>query len=171
MFGEEPDEQLSENDNFLLSFSQRRNGADHNPANFPDLIWQDESSGGRVYIGNSFTSSSMALLEQHDISCIVNCTRQLKNHFECHGSYSYLRFDRIDSVFKQGVVLGPEVFEEMFDFIDRAVATGCGVLIHCVAGAHRGGTTGLSLSDPLGFHQLDLVLIFGFVRRLCVRYA
>lgn len=30
----------------------------------------------------------------------------------------------------------------MFDFIDNAIANGGSVLIHCLAGAHRAGTTG-----------------------------
>ena len=130
----------------LRGFCSR--SVDRNPANFPDLIWQDDDTGGHVYIGNSFTSSSQGLLQQYDINCIVNCTEHLHNHFEDNTGYSYLRFDRIDAVFTKGVVLPPsavpELFSEVFDFIDQAVAEGRGVLLHCVAGAHRAGTTGAS---------------------------
>jgi len=128
----------------LRTFCSR--SAERNPTNFPDLIWQDSDTGGRVYIGNSFTSSSQALLQQYDINCIVNCTEHLQNHFEDNIGYSYVRFDRIDAVFTKGVVLPPaavpELFSEVFGFIDQAVAAGRGVLLHCVAGAHRAGTTG-----------------------------
>jgi protein-tyrosine phosphatase len=32
----------------------------------------------------------------------------------------------------------------MFDFIEEAISRGESVLIHCLAGAHRAGTTGVS---------------------------
>lgn len=34
--------------------------------------------------------------------------------------------------------------QPMFDFIEEAIANGDSVLVHCLAGAHRAGTTGVS---------------------------
>ena len=33
---------------------------------------------------------------------------------------------------------------KLFDFVDKATAEGHGVLIHCLAGAHRAGTAGVA---------------------------
>jgi protein-tyrosine phosphatase len=32
--------------------------------------------------------------------------------------------------------------QQLFDFVEGALAAGSSVLIHCLAGAHRAGTTG-----------------------------
>ena len=35
-------------------------------------------------------------------------------------------------------------FNTLFDFIEKATSQGGNVLIHCLAGAHRAGTTGVA---------------------------
>jgi len=45
-----------------------------------------------------------------------------------------------------------EFFGRLFDWIDAAVASGESVLIHCLAGAHRAGTTGVAYV----MHKADL---------------
>merc|ERR1719356_1459568 len=45
-----------------------------------------------------------------------------------------------------------EFFTGVFDWIDKAVADGHNVLVHCLAGAHRAGTTGVAYT----MHASDL---------------
>lgn len=61
--------------------------------------------------------------------------------------------DAVDGVSRAGgdsekVVVEPGAilpfFQPVFKWIDEGVASGSGVLIHCVAGAHRAGTAGVA---------------------------
>merc|ERR1712039_771140 len=62
-------------------------------------------------------------------------------------SIKYFRFDiyqfmsKLDLRTHVGVL---EFFTPVFDWIDNAVASGHNVLVHCLAGAHRAGTTGVA---------------------------
>ena len=114
-----------------------------------DEIWRDNATGGRVFVGNVNASQSRSTLEQSGVTHVVNCTADLPNHFERAG-VAYLRFDRIDFLRHDfggspGGALEPSIlafFAPLFEFVDAATATGASVLIHCIAGAHRAGTSG-----------------------------
>ena len=43
-----------------------------------------------------------------------------------------------------------EFFEPCHDFIDKALDQGKNVMVHCLAGAHRAGTTGVSYMMKVG---------------------
>lgn len=128
------------------------------------------SLGGAVYVGNMYSAADRKILAAHGITHIVNCTADLPCNFRSGGRpgtdggsagdgdatkaaipIKYLRFDAID-VFSgrlspstssagdsEGSIL--EFFDPMFRFVDEATEAGGSVLIHCVAGAHRAGTT------------------------------
>ena len=64
--------------------------------------------------------------------------------------YSYLRFDITGFVYskKNATDLSkalPKFVSKVFKFCDTHLASGKSVLVHCLAGAHRAGTTGVSL--------------------------
>ena len=40
--------------------------------------------------------------------------------------------------------------QQLFDFVEAALAAGSSVLIHCLAGAHRAGTAGIACLMHLG---------------------
>ena len=81
----------------------------------------------------------------------MNCTTNLRNHFEDDGDVHYFRFCDLD-VFTGRKPDGDDAhvdvtdiqgfFHRAFEFIDDAVGSGAHVLLHCVAGAHRAGTMG-----------------------------
>lgn len=114
-----------------------------------DVVWKHPTSGGRVFIGNVSASDSIEELRANGITHVVNCTSDMPNKFE-RGSFklSYFRFDiyrymlELDVTNSSRGVL--EFFRPVFEFIDAAVANGGGVLVHCLAGAHRAGTTGVA---------------------------
>eukprot|EP01051_Picozoa_sp_SAG22_P011176 SAG22_NODE_1055_length_5789_cov_3.943234_6_plen_302_part_00 len=145
-------------------------GAAFTSTNAPDMVWRDTKTGGAVFVGNKDAAKDADLLHRFGISRIVNCTSQLPNSFDgpalsgssqrgaagggssggslfAKPTVEYLRFDRID-VFSR-TRAGAEsalldilsFFDPMFKFVDSATAKGENVLLHCVAGAHRAGTT------------------------------
>ena len=42
--------------------------------NHADIIWQDNETGGRLYIGNQTAASDRSVLDKLGITRIVNCT-------------------------------------------------------------------------------------------------
>ena len=87
-------------------------------------------------------AENFALLRDSGVSSIVNCTTDLQNPHM--GKMNYFIFDITfwrrytgDSEKKIPHYLGP-----MLEFIDTALAKGESVLVHCLMGAHRAGTTG-----------------------------
>jgi len=123
-----------------------------------DAIWQNLQTKGKVYVGNITAAKSKQVLSAYKITHIVNC-QDLKseNFHESDPSFSYFRFPisywmRAENVYLQEGVVA--YFQEVFDWIDRATAAGHSVLIHCLAGAHRAGTTGVAYVMHAG--RLDL---------------
>ncbi|CAL1152251.1 unnamed protein product [Cladocopium goreaui] len=112
-----------------------------------DAVWKHPTSGGQVFIGNATASSQRGILQRNNITHIVNCTSDLPNAFEGDGKVAYYRFDIykffsvLDLRTNRGVF---EFFHPVFQWIDEAVNSGQSVLIHCLAGAHRAGTTGVA---------------------------
>eukprot|EP00928_Gymnodinium_smaydae_P029175 TRINITY_DN2204_c0_g1_i2.p1 TRINITY_DN2204_c0_g1~~TRINITY_DN2204_c0_g1_i2.p1 ORF type:complete len:355 (-),score=65.21 TRINITY_DN2204_c0_g1_i2:282-1346(-) len=113
-----------------------------------DAVWQNPRTGGRVFIGNQTACRSRQLLQKHGITNIVNCTSDMPLYFEGKDpSISYYRFD-IYKMYRQLRVATPEgvldFFLPVFEWIDEKVRKGEHVLVHCLAGAHRAGTTGVA---------------------------
>lgn len=112
-----------------------------------------------VYVGNVAAATTRAMLAEHGITAIVNCTNDLPTKFAKapfkDPSIRYLRFDAMScGRFAVGSgrrggdagVSAPmavaEAFAEPLDFIDAALSEGRSVLIHCMLGAHRAGSVG-----------------------------
>lgn len=113
-----------------------------------DAVFKHPTSGGVVYIGNQTAASSGNILRENGITHVVNCTSDMPLYFEGKDpSISYFRFD-IYRFYRELNLRSPigvlEFFIPVFKSIDAAVAQGKGVLIHCLAGAHRAGTTGVA---------------------------
>jgi len=111
-----------------------------------DAVWQHPETGAKVFIGNQTASKTRSILANAGITHIVNCTDDMPNAFEGKDpSISYFRFDiyryysDLDLRTHKGVL---HFFAKVFRWVDEAVANGHSVLIHCLAGAHRAGTTG-----------------------------
>eukprot|EP00756_Hemistasia_phaeocysticola_P017908 Hpha_TRINITY_DN15562_c1_g16::TRINITY_DN15562_c1_g16_i1::g.103860::m.103860 len=111
-------------------------------------IYSDPSSGGRVYVGNHKAARALDLLQANQIQNVVNCMDPTSpNWHEKSGAVNYFRFPvahfwRDERTKTAAGTL--QYFMPLFRWIDAAVARGEGVLVHCLAGAHRAGTTGVA---------------------------
>lgn len=118
-----------------------------------DSIYVHPENGATVYIGNIHASRSQKLLETKNISAIVNCTADGRLSFENQENskgvaYKYLRFSiaQWPKFFHSRAQTPESVLEyvnQMIDFVEDSLDEGHSVLIHCLAGAHRAGTTGV----------------------------
>jgi hypothetical protein len=101
------------------------------------------TTGGTIYVGSQTAAQDMRLLVSNSITHVVNCTDSMPFYHESRGIV-YYRFDV--SSWSRYVKSSPESVlafaDPMFQFIDRALEAGSSVLVHCLAGAHRAGTTG-----------------------------
>jgi len=122
-------------------------------------VFQHPTSGAGIYIGNHRAASSRETLGAHGIGHVVNCTDDLPLYFDGlagrPGGMQYVPGDgrfhvatwwRARSAGKMetdAAVL--EFFRPLFEWVDAALERGSSVLVHCLAGAHRAGTTGVAL--------------------------
>eukprot|EP00040_Diaphanoeca_grandis_P010647 m.54593 g.54593 ORF g.54593 m.54593 type:complete len:249 (+) comp21938_c0_seq1:250-996(+) len=115
-----------------------------------DPVWKDVKSGGIVYVGNSTAASSLHILREHRITKVVNCTDTLPLYHQSGPrrdlSIEYFRFDLYKLFAKQmrNSTATAAHFQPVFAWIDEAISQGENVLIHCLAGAHRAGCTGVA---------------------------
>mmetsp|Transcript_10097 Transcript_10097/g.35376 ORF Transcript_10097/g.35376 Transcript_10097/m.35376 type:complete len:229 (-) Transcript_10097:110-796(-) len=112
-----------------------------------DAVWRHPTSGGTVYIGNHNAAQSLDILAKHKIKHIVNCQEATAPNFhEAKPEFKYLRFPVAywwsDCGKRTPQAVEAYFRERCFDWVDKAVGGGHNVLIHCLAGAHRAGTTG-----------------------------
>lgn len=119
-----------------------RAGAHYNSL---DPIYARES-GAAIFVGNDTAARSREMLARAGVTHVVNCTDNIPNYHEAGAApLAYLRFN----VSYWARHIGPEhesvlaFTQPLFAFIDEAHSAGGSVLVHCLAGAHRAGTTGV----------------------------
>ena len=109
-----------------------------------DPIWKHPRTGAMIYIGNSQAAQSADMLRGHNISRVVNCTDNMPNFLEGRDVVKYLRFDvsnwgrYVDHTDKSV----RKFTSPLFSFVTEGLENGECVMVHCLAGAHRAGTTG-----------------------------
>jgi predicted protein tyrosine phosphatase len=125
-----------------------------------DPIWRDERTGGVIYVGNERAARGPAArLREKGITHVVNCTDDMNNFCEARAGgdgaepLTYLRWNvaywqdagvrRSERPATAAQIVA--FVRTLLDFVDAALADGGGVLVHCLAGAHRAGTTGCLL--------------------------
>ena len=105
-------------------------------------------SGGKLFIGNIRAASDRRILDDNNIRHVVNCQElSTENYFEEDKEFSYLRFPIANwwsSVSDSSGVL--KFYEPLFSFARGALEKKQNVMVHCLAGAHRAGTSGISLA-------------------------
>jgi len=116
-----------------------------------DAIWRHPSGCGTIFVGNQTAAENIQMLRQLGITHVVNCTvgsSQIPNFHENKDSgITYFRFPISfwSSNVDQSDASVVAFMLPMFTFVEEAVASGGCVLVHCLAGAHRAGTTGCAL--------------------------
>lgn len=110
-----------------------------------DPIWCHPETKARIYVGNGVAAKSLELLQGHDITHVVNCTDSIPNHHEKQSGtpITYLRFDIVCHHLVPTDKATMSFVQPMLDFISDALKRGKNVMVHCLAGAHRAGTTGI----------------------------
>lgn len=109
-----------------------------------DQIWGDRQTGGKIFVGNQQAAQNAALLKQHGITHVINCTDNMP--FFHANTFTYLRFNV--TFWSRGGEAAEAIhsfLKPMFEFVEQCLASGGSVLVHCLAGAHRAGTTGIML--------------------------
>lgn len=114
-------------------------------------------TGAKFFIGDEAAAMNLKVLEKCQIFRVVNAKGDSgTNYHEKDKRFEYFRF---------GVHLGwcsnshEEVlkfFAPVHQFIDENLEAGRNVMVHCLAGAHRAGTTGVSYlmkAGNLGYIQ------------------
>lgn len=122
------------------------NKDDNGPYNSLDPIWRNPKTGGTIYVGNEVAAKSLNILEKHGISHVVNCTDSIPLYHERQpgAPITYLRFDITSHYHRARTDKEAVVFAQpMLDFVTDALSRGKNVMVHCLAGAHRAGTTGI----------------------------
>eukprot|EP00526_Cylindrotheca_closterium_P019208 CAMPEP_0113623166 /NCGR_PEP_ID=MMETSP0017_2-20120614/11909_1 /TAXON_ID=2856 /ORGANISM="Cylindrotheca closterium" /LENGTH=226 /DNA_ID=CAMNT_0000533091 /DNA_START=29 /DNA_END=709 /DNA_ORIENTATION=- /assembly_acc=CAM_ASM_000147 len=118
------------------------------------LVYKDPRTGGTVHVGNATAAGSLDLLDG-----MGNCRKMVycqggnkfeQRPFRDDPAFEYFHFPIAQ--WKRDVgyencndpVCVAQHFQPLFDFLDNELAAGNAVLIHCLAGAHRAGTTGIA---------------------------
>lgn len=108
-----------------------------------DPLWRHPETGGIFYVGNQTAASSMEVLQKHRVTHVVNCTDHMPNFQEQSGRIKYHRFNIVSHYFKVRHDEDAVAFvRPMLEFVGQALSEGKNVMAHCLAGAHRAGTTG-----------------------------
>lgn len=92
-----------------------------------------------LYLGNQKDASDLQKLRQLNIQFVLNVTSHLPGYHEGRG-IRYKRLPASDNT-QQNL---KQYFEEAFEFIDKAVRSKSGVLIHCQAGISRSATIAIA---------------------------
>lgn len=127
-----------------------------------DILWRHETTRGCIFTGNERAASNLDILVRNKITSVINCTRPahagtLPNYHANTGRIRYYDFpvacwhdyilydDEGDKITNSKVRLDKltQFLKPMLAFVDKALAKGENVLIHCLAGAHRAGTTSI----------------------------
>jgi len=113
--------------------------------NSTDPIWRHPTGGGTIFVGNQTAAESLEMLTSLKITRVVNCTHGHGAIPNFHpGKLQYYTFPishwsmHVNS--SNASVIN--FTKPMFAFIEEAISKGENVLVHCLAGAHRAGTTG-----------------------------
>lgn len=112
-------------------------------------IWRNPRTGAQVFVGNYCAAESRATLRKHGITHVVNCQQpSSKNYHEADKTVKYKRFVVASWWEARDRMTSPEAilayFDPLFKWVLDATNVGHSVLIHCLAGAHRAGTTGVA---------------------------
>ena len=129
--------------------------------NHLDCIYQHPTTQAKLFVGNQTAARNVQLLQAENIFRIVNCQELTScNFFEQDARFEYRRFPvsrwRTEVNTDEDVI---RYFEEgCHAWIAANLDEGRNVLVHCLAGAHRAGTTGVSFMMREGRYNADTAI-------------
>lgn len=131
-------------------------------------IWRHPTTNGTIFVGSQSAAKSTAIQQKHGITHVVNCTSDMPMYVEHVDGMHCYRFDintwlwncekkiksRTATLWALHTLPETEINDvlddlqeftgNLFAFMDTALTSGNSVLVHCLAGAHRAGTTGVT---------------------------
>ena len=121
-----------------------------------DAMWRDARTGGTIYVGNQQAAQNAALLKERGITHVVNCTDNMPLYHP--NTFTYYRFNVSYWPSFGDLNELTRFLQPLWEFVDGCLAKGENVLVHCLAGAHRAGTTGiLCLMRYAGMSSLEAI--------------
>ena len=149
-----------------LGKSDGKNSGPRGVYSYLDAVWEHPTQKTKIYIGNIRAAESRTLLKEHGVDRIVNCQdTSSRNFHEKDPNFKYFRFPVAHWWSKQLTtdekVLG--YFRELFEWIEEQLVSGHNVMVHCLAGAHRAGTTGVAC--VMHFAKLDFPTALALCKR------
>lgn len=114
----------------------------------PSVVFVHPQTRAKLFIGGQEPASNKAMLEEMKIFHVVNCQGSSgENYHERDPRFTYLRYGISEDLRMAHMSSAEGVFrflEPLHSFIDKALHNGNNVMVHCLAGAHRAGTAGVS---------------------------
>ena len=114
----------------------------------PSVVYVHPRTGAKFYIGDESAAGNLDCLVKNKIFHIVNAQGDRgRCYHEKDKRFQYLRFaisnsqNYPDIETPEGVL---KFFAPTHCFIEENLEAGNNVMVHCMAGAHRAGTTGVS---------------------------
>lgn len=135
-----------------------------------DAVYSHPGTGAKLYIGNQTAARSEAMLVAERVYHVVNCQdTSSANYFEMDERFEYVRFPVAHWWQTPGVDTHEGVLTFFEDgchaWIEAKLSAGHNVLVHCLAGAHRAGTTGVSFMMRMGhFDVRTAILLAKYMR-------
>lgn len=92
----------------------------------------------RIYLGNYRSAKDKEFFKKHKIRAVLNCTKDVPNHFCADKKIEYMRIPVDDSLEKKDFDLMYEFLPIATEFIHKhAVIQKNNILVNCVAGRQR----------------------------------
>lgn len=115
----------------------------------PSCLWQHPTTGAKFFVASEMVADNIKTLEKYNIFNIINAKEpDSLLFFERDPRFTYMRFDIQGLADVQAHFTTPEQImnfvHPIHTFIDSCLERGENVMVHCMAGAHRAGTTGVS---------------------------
>jgi protein-tyrosine phosphatase len=111
----------------------------------------------RVYLGNFQSAKDKKFFKDKKIKAVLNCSKDIPNHFACDKTIEYMRIPVDDSLKQKDYDLMFEFMPCIVQFIHKhAVIQKNNILIHCWAGRQRSSiSVAVYLVDKYGLtpHQ------------------
>ena len=113
-----------------------------------NAIYVNPQTGHKVYCGNINAAQTLSILQEHGITHVVNCQEAGSKNFHENNRAANITYFRFPIATWSNSRLCRErkffeFFKPFFHFVDKATESGS-VLIHCLAGAPRAGTSSCS---------------------------
>ena len=89
-----------------------------------------------IYLSGVNGANNINKLNECNIKCILNCTKNELNYFENNNDMMYTRIS-IDDTFNQNI---EKYFDSTYDFIEKCISMNKNILVHCHAGVSRSAT-------------------------------